>query len=259
MSTALPDYKQPPVVEVLIAVFFARLESFTVIDYGMFLEKIRDRYPKIEERTPLLTGSASELLTLPPYPRLIFKDESESFLMQLQPDVFISNWRKQKSIDQYPHFGEAQGRFWTGWKLLQEMAEERSLGKIQPSRFEVTYLNQLVPDQGVSAIRAMSELVPLVDLSFLNAGKILPAPKTANLVLQFPMDAKDATLTATLQQGNRTEDNREVLQLELTARMFASGSEGELENFLDEAHRWIVQGFTDLTSATAHKKWERFV
>ena len=53
-------------------------------------------------------------------------------------------------------------------------------------------------------------------------------------------------------------DQSDVLLLQMTAQGSAKRELSDMESWLELAHEWIVQGFTDLTSKEAHNKWERY-
>jgi hypothetical protein len=47
------------------------------------------------------------------------------------------------------------------------------------------------------------------------------------------------------------------MQIDLAATVEAKSDESDLDEWLEVAHTWIVQGFTDLTSREAQAQWER--
>lgn len=49
----LPEFKSPPVIEVVCGVQFEPLPGFLSVHFGEFWARIRDRYPRTEDRPPL--------------------------------------------------------------------------------------------------------------------------------------------------------------------------------------------------------------
>lgn len=65
-------------------------------------------------------------------------------------------------------------------------------------------------------------------------------------------------LRVSAKHGKRTTDGADVMLLQFTAQGPSKQDGSDMETWLDLAHEWIVRGFTDLTSASAHKRWERY-
>src|ERR1035438_10399713 len=53
----LPDFANPPVAEVVLSVQFEALSRMRAAHFGLFWARIRDRYPRTEERPALETRS----------------------------------------------------------------------------------------------------------------------------------------------------------------------------------------------------------
>jgi hypothetical protein len=68
------------------------------------------------------------------------------------------------------------------------------------------------------------------------------------------MPDKIGRLHATIRRAVRVEDQRPLLQLELTARGLPKDvSRTAMWDWFDLAHRWIVCGFADLTAESIRK------
>jgi len=55
---ALPKYKKPPVVEVIIGLSFLPIEKLSSVHYGAFWEVVKDEYPFTEDNIPLADEKA---------------------------------------------------------------------------------------------------------------------------------------------------------------------------------------------------------
>jgi uncharacterized protein (TIGR04255 family) len=105
----LPKYDQPPVVEVVISVFFKPLPGFKTAHFGRFW-KMNEGYPLTEDQAPLAEAIPLEFVQLPPLRRVFFVTADKSYLMQVQPDFFAHNWRKDKEEDTLRNFSWPGGQ-----------------------------------------------------------------------------------------------------------------------------------------------------
>src|SRR5262249_2810158 len=101
----LPDFKNPPVNEVVLSLQFASIPSFHSAHIGLFWEKIRQEYPKVSEQAPLQAAFETfgvmpvnpaspfhiEALLSPPMPRFWFEELDGNELLQIQQDRIIHN------------------------------------------------------------------------------------------------------------------------------------------------------------------------
>ncbi len=130
-SRSLPDYKKPPVVEVVIGIRFAPLDRLSTVHYGNFWSAVKEEYPLFEDKPPLLSQTDGarnlvETFEIPPLRRVFMLHEDLSYLLQLQPDFFLHNWKKVKDGDEYPHFDKATEKFKNAWEKFQEYIRETS-------------------------------------------------------------------------------------------------------------------------------------
>src|SRR4051812_24176766 len=101
MPSQLPEYDQPPLDEVAIGLQFEALQKFKVAHFGLYWDRIRDRYPLTESHPPLahaveppsIKPASSRTLTISseeefPAPRCWFLGQSQTELIQLQTDRF---------------------------------------------------------------------------------------------------------------------------------------------------------------------------
>src|SRR5688572_27284950 len=109
----LPDYKNPPVVEVVLSVQFDPLNRLNVAHIGLLWSKFKDRLPLTTERQPI--APIFETFGLPtalqiettftqrvPIPRVWFFNQETTDLIQIQQDRLLRNWRKKDLVCKYP-------------------------------------------------------------------------------------------------------------------------------------------------------------
>lgn len=265
-ASDLPEYKAPPLIEVVCGVQFEPLTAFSAIHFGEFWQRIKQDYPRTEDREPLpevfegrsgpeLVGEVAAY-QMPPLRRMFYIEASDVFLLQVQPSRFLANWRKQKEADRYPRFSAAYERFVKGWNLFLSFLKETGLGLPQTNQYELTYINHVL-EGGTPFPVGIQDSLPLFSWSTAQSIKFLPTPQAANFRFHFPLPNAKGSLHVTVNHGQRKPDGKGVLVIDLTARGPARKDWSDMNGWFSVAHEWIVRGFTDLTSSTAHKLWGR--
>jgi len=261
----LPEYKYPPVIEVVCGVQFDPLPGFQSVHLGQFWQRVRDHYPKAEDRAPLsdvremdegTTAGAELLAELPPLRRVFCVDATGNFLLQVQPSRFLSNWRKERPSDDYPRYTVALGRFREGWHTFVAFVREGSLGALSTNQYELTYINH-IPEEGEPYPVGIERYLPVFAWKSAQSLPFLPAPRAASMRLQFALPEGKGRLHVTVNHGRPRDDGKGLLVLDLTARGPARPDWSDMEDWFAMAHEWIVRGFTDLTSPAAHRAWNR--
>lgn len=260
----LPDYKQPPIREVVVGVQFSRL-PITGAHVGLFWSTLRDELseaveqpflePNLESFGPLRAAPLKFEINFAVAPSrhwLASADKSE--LIQLQVDRFIYNWRKTDK-QAYPRFEKIQARFfhfYDKWiKFLADMKQTPSL-----TQWEVAYINSIDLDG--------EDADPGKILSFLGnqLDKAMTGPVEAGQIetqrVLVKNDAPWARFYISAKTGIRI-DQKPHLVLELTVRGPATATRGEfdLAECQLDARQIIVAAFNELTTPEMHKRWEK--
>src|ERR1700675_5095605 len=104
----LPDFINPPVIETVLSLQFSPLEKFGIPHFGLYWQKIRNEYPRVELHPPLASVTEEYGPSLIHqkiglriglgFPigspvRCWYVDESDNRLLQVQSDHFVYNWR----------------------------------------------------------------------------------------------------------------------------------------------------------------------
>jgi uncharacterized protein (TIGR04255 family) len=264
----LPDFAQPPVVEVALGVQFdpvSRLDGPAIARF--WFEEVRDQFPDWMEAPAL--PSAIEWFGIPAQPRMtfrlgqgaianraVFQDASKTGLVQLQQDRFVRNWRKIGTGDSYPRYETIRESFLSGVSQLRRFLARHELGDLAPNQCEVTYVNH-VPVGEVGKLGQVSSV--LAPWSGRFSDTWLSAPETVEVATHHQIVVNGAPvgrLHVSLQPGYVGSDA--VFVLTLTARGRPSGtSDSDVVEFLDLGREQIVRGFTSVTSSEMHAKWGR--
>jgi uncharacterized protein (TIGR04255 family) len=197
-------------------------------------------------------------MQLPPLRRVLLIDQSGTYLMQIQPDLFAQNWRRIPEDQPYPHFAEIKQNFNQRWKSFADFAGTNELGEVILTSYEVTYVNQIVEVEG-SFPAALERYSDVIRVRSARPEHFLPDPVSLTADLQFQIPEEKGILRVSFKHGARATDRKDVMQIDIIARSKAQPDGSDLQDWLEVAHTWIVRGFTDLTSERAHQLWERTI
>ncbi len=261
MAAQLPSFGSPPVVEVVMGVQFQPLAQLRSPHFGLFWETVRPEYSSCRENPPIAPqledpskpGATKDvqlqMSLVPPLPRVFFEDASGQWLIQLQRDRFLHNWRCGAKEGDYPRYPAVQEKFLSQWSNFRQFVAANELGDIDVTQLEITYLNHIAPWTDQSEL---GDLFP--DFRWRKGERSLGRPEACNISYAFTSSDGLSRLRATVRPGIHPKKGN-VLLFELTVRGVAE--KDDFEDWFDNGRSWIVTAFADLTSDEWHKKWER--
>ena len=275
--THLPDFDDPPVVEVSLSVQFERLPHFHAPYLGLLWDEFRDKFPLVEdhgsiERVVETFGVRQEArlgiqLLSPdtsPVIRSWFLNEARTELIQVQQDRLIHNWRKVGEGvgegEEYPHYEYIRHHFDREMRTFYEFVERNNIGEFVPNQCEVTYVNHIEAGKGWENHGELSEILSV--WSVPNSESYLVDMENARLAWKYVItddnQAPIGRLHVSLQPVFRTSDGKPIFVLTLTSRgkPFDRDPAGVLK-FMDTGREHIVLCFTAITTAKMHKVWAR--
>jgi uncharacterized protein (TIGR04255 family) len=270
----LPEFDDPPVIEVALSAQLEPLAGFRVVHFGLLWERFRDKgFRSVEEHGPLdsvletfepATREPAIQVRMfedsPPPPRVWFVNEVGTELIQVQSDRFVHNWRKGRTTVPYPRYKNIRSRFLDELKMFEQFTAAEELGRFQPTQCEITYINHILAGDGWASHGELENVFTIWQNKF--SDDFLRLPEDAGFALRFRIpDSNGAPigrLHIALQPAFRGSDKKPVLILTLTARGAPAGNgiPGIL-SFLDLGHDWIVQGFTSITTPQMHRIWRK--
>jgi len=263
----LPDFYDPPVVETVLSVQFDPLTEMRTAHLGLLWNGFRAEFPKTEERPPLArifeqfpetsrTRLGLELQSYenPPVPRLCFVTAKGNEMIQIQPDRFIRNWRKEGVEETYPRYERNKASFERDFAVFQEFVTANRLGKVRINQCEVTYVNHILSGAGW---RDFGDVDKIFSFWRSPTDPIPGRPADLGAHARFVIPADDGTpagrLHVEIQPAFRASDHKAMYVFHLTAR----GQAGEGFEFFDLGRRWIVKSFATLTLPQMHEVWKR--
>jgi len=250
----LPFYKNAPLNELAVGVQFQQLSGWQSRHVGQFWTEVSKEFPLTEDQPPIFEvegGPRFQILHLPPLRRTFLISQDQNFVIQLQESRFLFNWRKRQSIDVYPRFTAVFERFVAHWGHFSDFVAHEKVGILKPIRYELTYVNHIEQrDEPVS--ETVERYAKIFNFSSLGA-QFLSPPTGINVVWTFQLPDQLGFAQANLSQGVRA-DGRAVLVLVMSCNGSAS-PKISMNDWFAVAHRWLSDGFKELTTETARKEW----
>ena len=160
------DFNNPPVNEVVLATHFnPPLTSLRSEHIGLFWDRIRYDFPTVLQQPPLppRAGNPFNMLDgeLFPMPRFWFIAQDDTFVIQLQKDAFIFNWRRRGSAS-YPRFdSNIKPAFDKYYNVLDEFAQKVLAQPSPPiESCELTYINSIDPSDHWASLGDTPKVIP---------------------------------------------------------------------------------------------------
>ncbi len=262
----LPDYKNPPLNEVVLGVQFAPAQGYQQIRAGEVWELYRANFPFVEEQPPL--PPAFETFGLPfqgnalnfglvagaMHDRFWFLSQDKDELIQFQQDRLLHNWRKVKDRDNsYPRFEKIIVSFENELRCLEGYFDSLSHQNIKCNQAEILYINQIPLDREGSPSRSGDWL------RFFNFGD--GEPDDVSLVARRALRESTGTpygrvICEVTTAWNPAEGR--ILVVTLTVRGAPPDqSISSALDFLKRGRDVIVEEFTSITTDSAHELWGR--
>jgi uncharacterized protein (TIGR04255 family) len=268
----LPDFKSPPVTEVVLSVQFATPPLFRSVHAGLYWNEIRNEYPVVSAQapiapafetfgaTPMLTpGFQVQTMLVPLMARHWFETHDGEHLVQLQQDRILRNWRQRSPEMEYPRYESMRAKFEGEVDKLAALFKKEGLGELRPNQCEVTYINTITSAGGENPHEHLVRITPLWTGNLSEPS--FPAPETTTIQTKYVLRKNNipyGRVYVTFTPAYRATDYSPVVQLEVTTR----GRPDE-ENvaaafvLLDQERDVVVRTFAAVTTPMMHKEWGR--
>jgi hypothetical protein len=276
----LPKFKKPPVVEVVMGTQFAPLAGMHVGHIGLLWERLRAKFPHLEqqpklphviERRGVQQAMPPSISFLPPsemIPRVWLRSANDSELIQVQNDRFTRNWRRYHDDDmEYPSYdGSTRPGFIEDFDKFQSFVDSQKLGPLAIDQCEMIYINHIRPCGVWSEFSQFDRVFKGWSLAYPHLGGS-PAGVVGcrtrhdlvgadgNFVGHLFLEIDSAY---SLKARSESGEPLPILQLQLTVRgkPLGEGPKAVME-FMDFAHRVIVKSFAEVTTSRMQEVWER--
>lgn len=259
----LPDFRTPPLNEVVLGVQFAPPKGYQQIHAGEVWNLFRAGFPRVEEHPPLppafetfglpSKGVRVGIVTGATHDRFWFLRPDGDELIQFQQDRLLHNWRKVgDQTNPYPRFESMSERFKSELDQLERYFNGLSPQGLAINQCEISYVNHIAleSDQGINASGW---------LRFLAFDDKEPEDFTCNFhyIIRDGKGNPLGRLICEALTGNQPNEHR-LIVLSLTFRgVPKEPSAASALKFLAMGRELIVCRFAELTTAEAHEKWGR--
>ncbi len=253
----LPEYKQPPVVEVVFGIHFKELKNFLTPYLGLLWERFRSDYPICQEVPPLapvierfsdspITQTQLEISDLLPPPRVWFIHSHQNGIIQVQRDRFLHNWKKIRPNDEYPSYEKVNLMFKEKLSIFESFLAEFDIGTLEPLQYELTYVDQIAFSDEFNSLAKIGNV--LRDFCWQDeTNRFLSEPESINWRTSFLMPDRVGRVHVAIRNALRREDREPIMVLELTARgLPIETSRSAMWEWFDLAHKRVVERFADL-------------
>ena len=260
----LPDYRSPPVVEIIAAVQFVPLPQFGMAE-AITVARAFDEYsvidvppalPPIVEVRPGEPPRQSFRLDLgsPPV-RLILSSQDERWLVQIQQDRIAVHERRLKNRPSFKHVRPQVGR--VAKKASAALGREL-LGKAghPPELVELLYENRLPAGEGWRTLSDLHEVLRLVAPPSKEPDVSIEQVSVAFSSLLGSPDDFAGRLHVRAEPQVELQTNATQIHLQLISHRYCRGR--AVTTVLNDCHRDIVEGFTAVTTPQMHRVWERY-
>ncbi len=259
----LPNFDQPPVVEVACGVKFRKVPELNGIRLAPLYDLWKSDLPVIEEQATLpsteaASGSSGPTIRID-FPslreiRYWFLSEDAKDLVQLQPDRLIVNWRGQGDGVDYPRFGYILKTLTQRATELSSFVEEHFRTKLEFLHVELSYINSLHTD-GTSRWDLGDIFHTWPDFATHHLGR----PENSQIAFDFPIESastgRDFFLRVSIEPGvigNGTPGT--FLTMTAQGKPAETSIEGVVDS-IKEAHDHLVRSFAEITTEAAHERW----
>jgi len=267
-------FDRPPVVEVALSVQFARLPLLRPFAIRDLWATWAATYPNVQEQptlppleVELPRGQPSRLrialepITTPSDVRYWFSDEASRFLIQVQQDRFVFNWRRAPGDDSpYPRYATVRENFLRHLAELIAFLQHEEVGDLRFNATEVTYINHIPAGQGWAGPPHLEEVIQY--WRGVPQTSERSAPRDVAMRWRYEVEPVDGIsaghLLVALDPARHLETQQDILSLQLIARGLpsADGVEGAVAS-MDAGREWIVRRFVEMTTPKMHAHWGR--
>lgn len=259
----LPDFRRPPLNEVVLGVQFSPPEGYQQIYAGEVWNLYRNEFPNVQEQLPLAPSFETfglptksrqlDFVTGVTHDRFWFLRPDGEELIQFQQDRLLHNWRKVgDESNPYPRFETMLNRFHGELEQLEGYLNGLLPQTLSINQCEISYINHIAPSGG-------QVLLASDWLRFVNFDGKEPDDFSIGFreVIHDAESKPKGRLICEASLAIKT-NRQQVIQLTLTVRGAPQQNTiASAREFLIYGREKIVSKFADLTTDKAHMNWER--
>lgn len=248
-------FKEPPVREVALTVFFDRITTLQTINLAKLRVAWLSAYPKVNEVPPRppLRGERSfaEFLgsnSFWPMPFTTFEDESGRHAIQLQADRFGIVWNFAKSGEGYPGYVKLSDELMDRFGEFKEVIAQELEEDVRVTDVDLEYTNEV---EGFSPEQLVLGILTNWQVDELS----IERPSLAGLRLHYCTDvgSDDTTLDITVNPLFESAAS-DACNLELRVTSSVS-SQDEIVPRMNTAHDILIEKFLSVLNDEMRRRW----
>jgi uncharacterized protein (TIGR04255 family) len=261
-------FDNPPLVETVYSLQFEPLESLHLGYIGLAWGHYMSRYPQVSyahlvDHVIERFGSIAPVRTRkirfndkPVVPRLLMTNEHGDYLVQIQNDKFIYNWRRTDDpSSKYPRYTALKAKFEVEHRVFEKFVQDNDLGRITYDQVEVTNVNHIHLD-GLT----FKDVIRGLDCTSPSLGSV--ESETFGFESQSVIKSGDVAigrLYAQIHKTNLASDGSDIISVSFVARAtpLKDSSLGSALETMDLLRDHINTAFIGFTTETMHRKWGR--
>ncbi len=243
------QFKHPPINELIIGAYFdPPLSTLRSEHIGLLWSKFREEFPKVEQKEPMVIRPPAPSDEFFLMPRFWFVSEDETYLIQVQKDAFLLNWRKRES--DYPHFNEQLKPSFDRYFAVFEEFLQKDVGwesGLRINHCELTYVDLIEPCDYWRSPQDTPKLIP--SFTMPKWWHNCDTEPSFSCVYRYALES-DLQLTITLRTAETvTEPNEPRLIIEFKAIGILGGvSKSHTDAWYVKAHDIILNSFLEATN-----------
>lgn len=260
-------FDAPPLFEVSYSLQFEPIEDLHLGLFGLMWDLYRDRYQRVSHDNELAHQiekfgviprelPSFQFLKSAPFPRIKFESDDDQFLIQLQRDRFIFNWRNLDGLFEYPRYDRLKEKFLQEFGVFESFLLANSLKSPSFDQVEFTYVNHMeVADLTVGDV--FNAVVH--SSSFSNELELESFSLNLKHLIKRDGDSL-GRIYATMEKVDRKSDGVALYVLKFLTRTHPMNTtlDGVIE-VMDIMRDEINRDFLSLTTPKMHKKWKQIV
>ncbi len=266
MSTRAPEWKRPPVIEVVLGVQFDALPALTNGHLGWFWGDMHADFPNSDDVPPI--PPVVETFGDDPsfgFPVLGFRPASGDSrlrmtsadgtkVIQVQNGWLVANWTK-KGDTEYPGFTGVKNLFDDAMQQFAVFLKNRNLGGIKPNLWEVTYIDHIPAGTVWNTLADVPQIFPGL---FGNGRCTNGTNEGVDATWAWRLSPNPGRLRLSVQSARTSlEPQRDILLVRSVARgPLGADNDGALDDALNLGRSSVVDTFMGLTSDQAKRYWQ---
>jgi uncharacterized protein (TIGR04255 family) len=248
-------FKNPPINELIVGLYFnGEAPGLRAEHIGAFWASVRKDFPNVQQQVQIMHPALATAVALAPVafefttvgealpmPRFWLESTEPAYLMQLQKDAFLFNWRRKDK--DYPHFDAVKDGFDANFARFADFLQSEFQITLPPIAVaELTYSNLVEKCEYWSSPRDTKNVLPHFSIASPDTTSD-PADFTQVAVQRFE---KDLSVRTTIRNANTPKGPCLVFELRCTGPQ-GNVTKSATDAWFNRAHDLVGKCFLDMT------------